>query len=176
MLVRLTSIILLLIAAAAFSGCSGESTPATPKDTFYTYSKARKKKDLTTMKMLLSSETMKMHSQEAKAQGVTVDEIVQRETLISESQSVLKVRNEVIEGEKATLEVENSYGTWETVPFVFEDGQWKIDKKGAAERLQQDIESMTDEKLDQLIEQGGVSAPANTSPPAPLNSNSAGPQ
>ena len=176
MVSRFTSVFLLFILAAALFGCTGESAPATPKETFYTYSKARKKKDLTAMKLLLSAETLKMHSQEAKAQGVTVDEIVQRETLISESQSVVKVRNEVIEGEKATLEVENSYGTWETVPFVFEDGQWKIDKKGAADRLQQDIERMTDEKLDQLIQDGGVSTPGNPSQASPNNSGENNPQ
>lgn len=176
MFLRPLSFAILVTALFGLAACGGESNPATPKETFYTYSKARKKKDLTTMKMLLSAETMKMHSQEAKAQGVTVDEIVERETLISESQSVVKVRNEVIEGERATLEVENSYGSWETVPFVFEDGQWKIDKKGAAERLQQDIEKITDEKLDQLIEQGGVNEPANSTPTAPGNANSAGPQ
>lgn len=167
MFVRFASILVLAFFATALAGCGGESAPASPKETFYTYSKARKKKDLTTMKMLLSAETMKMHSQEAKSQGVTVDEIVQRETLISESQSVVKVRNEVIEGEKATLEVENSYGTWETVPFVFEDGQWKIDKKGAADRLQQDIERMTDEKLDQLIQSGGVDPSGTATPSVP---------
>ncbi len=104
------------------------------------------------MKLLLSSETIKMHEQEAKSQNVTVDDIVKRETLFSADQTQVKFRNEKIDGDKATLEVENSFGTWETVPFVKEDGDWKIDKKGYADKLMQDIEKknqLLDEKIDQ---------------------------
>ncbi len=59
------------------------------------------------MKLLLSAETIKMHELEAKAQSVTVDDIVKRETLFSEGQTTVKLRNEKIDGETATLEVEN---------------------------------------------------------------------
>lgn len=70
------------------------------------------------MKILLSDATIKMHEKEAKAQGVTVDDIVKRETLFSENQKSVEFRNENISGEKATLQVKNAYGSWETVPFV----------------------------------------------------------
>mgnify|MGYP000049965615 FL=1 len=67
---RIWSIILILAVAAAAFGC-GDSEPATPKKTFETYIKALKQKDITTMKVLLSDATIKMHEQEAKAQGLT---------------------------------------------------------------------------------------------------------
>jgi hypothetical protein len=86
-------------------------------------------KDTTTMKLLLSADTIKMHEQEAKAMGITVDEIVKRETIFSEGQKVVELRNEKIDGDKATLEVKNSMGRWETVYFIRENGDWKIDKK-----------------------------------------------
>ncbi|HSU26083.1 MAG TPA: hypothetical protein VLI65_08885, partial [Pyrinomonadaceae bacterium] len=91
--------------------------------------------------------------QEAKAQGVTLDEIVKRETLFTPDQKTVEFRNEKIDGEKATLEVKNSYGGWETVPFVFEDNQWKIDKKGYADRMIQDIEQKNQE-LENQLDQG----------------------
>ncbi|MGD9588474.1 MAG: hypothetical protein AB7Q37_04670 [Pyrinomonadaceae bacterium] len=125
---------------AAFGCSSGDDRPATPIETFKTYSKAIKNKDTTTMKLLLSSSTIKMHELEAQAQGVTVDDIVKRETLVSEATTTVKLRNEKIDGDNATLEVENSTGQWETVPFVLEDGVWKIDKKGFAQRLMEDAE------------------------------------
>lgn len=131
--------------------CAGETKPATPKETFQTYTKAVKAKDLTAMKLLLSAETIKMHEKEAAAQNVTLDDIVKRETLIGEGQAVVKVRNEKIEGERATLEVENAFGSWETLPFVFENGQWKIDKKGYTDQLMKEIEEInrqTDEEID----------------------------
>ena len=106
------------------------------------------------MKILLSNATIKMHEKEAKAQGLTVDDIVKRETLFSENQKSVEFRNEKIDGEKATLQVKNAYGSWETVPFVREDGVWKIDKAGYADQLMQDVEE-NNKKIDQMINNGG---------------------
>lgn len=145
-----------LVFAAMFlllGSCARETEPATPLQTFKTYTKAISQKDVTTMKLLLSAETMRMHELEAQAQNVPVDDIVKRETLFSEGQKSVKLRNEKIEGDSATLEVENSFGSWETVPFVRENGEWKIDKKGFADRLMQDIEQ-NNRQLDDIINQG----------------------
>jgi len=141
--------ILLILSVAATFGC-GEQKSATPLETFKTYTKAIKAKDTATMKLLLSSGTIKMHEQEAVAQGLTVDEIVKRETLFSESQRTVEFRNEKINGDKATLEVKNSFGSWETVPFVREDGVWKIDKQGYADQMIKEIEER-EKKIDELI-------------------------
>ena len=65
---------------------------------------------------------------EAKAQNLTLDEILQRDTLFNASQKSVEYRDEKIDGDKATLQVKNSSGSWETVPFVREEGVWKIDK------------------------------------------------
>ena len=105
------------------------------------------------MKVLLSNDTIKMHEQEAKAQGVSLNEIIKRETLISPDQTTVEYRNEKIEGSKATLEVKDAYGSWETVPFVKEDGVWKIDKKSYADELQNEIDE-SDRKLDELTNSG----------------------
>jgi anti-sigma28 factor (negative regulator of flagellin synthesis) len=135
------------------SSCSGEKAPATPLETFKTYTKAIKQKDTTTMKLLLSSESIKMHEQQAKEQGVTLDDIVKRETLFTEGQTTVQFRNEKIDGERATLEVKSAAGIWQTVPFVFEDGQWKIDKKTLADQMIQDIEQTNDQQLNDIINQ-----------------------
>ena len=125
----------ILFAAA----CGGDSAPASPLKTLQTYQKAMKAKDTATMKLLLTAESLKMLEQEAKSQGSTVDEVVKRETLFSESQKTVEFRNEKIEGEQATIEVKNTFGQWDTVPFRLEGGEWKIDKKGYGDRLMQDI-------------------------------------
>lgn len=145
---------LLLAAIIGISaGCGGTEVPKTPLQTFKTYTKAIKNKDTTTMKLLLSDATIKMHEQEAKAQNVTLDDIVKRETLFGAEQTSVEFRNETIEGDKATLEVKNSFGQWETVPFVKEDGNWKIDKKGFAEQMIIDAEE-SDRELDAIINEG----------------------
>jgi uncharacterized lipoprotein len=144
---------LLFASIVVFAACGRSSEPATPVETFKTYVKAYKNKDITTMKLLLSSETMKMHEQEAKSQGVTVDDIVKRETLLAPDQTTVEYRNEKIEGDKATIEVKNSYGTWEIIPFVKENNEWKIDKKGYADQMMQEFEQR-DQQLNDVINQG----------------------
>jgi len=124
---------------AVFLISCGEQQPATPLETYKTYTKAIKRKDTAAMKLLLSEATIKMNEQEAKAQGVPVDDIVKRETLFIESQKSVEYRDERIDGDKATLQVKNSFGSWETVPFVRENGEWKIDKLGQANQMMIDI-------------------------------------
>lgn len=130
---------ILIFSLAAFLISCGEQQSATPLETYKTYTKAIKKKDTAAMKLLLSEATIKMNEQEAKAQNVSIDEIVKRETLFIESQKSVEYRDEKIEGDKATLEVKNSFGSWETVPFVREEGVWKIDKLGYANQMMKEI-------------------------------------
>jgi len=134
---RIWSRILIFSLAAFFAAC--EQNPATPLETFKTYTKAIKKKDTASMKVLLSDATIKMDEQEARAQGIGVDDVLLRETLFNPNQRSVEFRDEKIEGDKATLQVKNSFGSWETVPFVREDGAWKIDKAGAANQMMKDI-------------------------------------
>jgi hypothetical protein len=149
----LAKILILITLLTGLIACgSDESKPATPIETFKTYTKAIKNKDIETMKLLLSAETMKMNQLEAQARGVSVDEVVKNETLFSEQQKTVKLRNEKIEGNKATLEVENTFGKWETVPFIMEDGVWKIDKKGYAQRLMDEV-NQGSQQLDEIINQ-----------------------
>ena len=150
-------ILVFIMVAGALSAC-GEQKPATPLETFITYTKAIKAKDVKAMKLLLSNATLKMHEQEAKAQGVKIDDIIKRETLFTEDQKVATYKDEKIDGDKATLQVKNSYGSWESVPFVREDGAWKIDKQGYADQLMKDVED-SDKKLDDII--NGSKPPAN---------------
>ncbi len=147
-------LIFLLVAGAAVIACSGPDKPATPLETLQTYTKAMKKKDLTAMKLLLSADSIKMYEAEAKSQGVPLDEIIKREALVGEDQKTFEFRNEKIEDKAATIEVKNSFGTWETIYFVNEEDQWKIDKKGSSERMIREIEELNRQRLDDAINQG----------------------
>ena len=102
------------------------------------------------MKVLLSKATIQMHEQQAKAQNVSVDEIIKRETLLGEGQTAVDYKDEKIEGDRATLQYKNSFGTWETMPFLKEDGVWKIDKQGYADLQMKDFEDSS-KKIDELI-------------------------
>lgn len=158
-------ILTLILIAAAFSACSSAPKKTlTPLETLKAYGNAYKKKDITTMKLLLSQESLKMHEQEAKAQNVTVDDIVKRETLFSENQTSADFRNEKTEDEKATVEMKDSMGIWNTVQFVREEGVWKIDRKGFANKIEQDAQQ-SDQKLDEIINQGRIDSNSNSNTP-----------
>lgn len=131
--------VVLILFGLSFA-CSGESKPSTPLETLQAYTRAIKRKDTTEMKLLLSDASLKMAEQEAKAQSRPLDDIVKNETLFNESQSELKYRNEKIEGERGSIEVKNSFGMWNTVPFVREEGTWKIDKQAAADDIIKQVE------------------------------------
>ena len=144
---------IVLVLAGLLFACADAAKPSTPLNTLEAYTKAIKKKDTTTMKLLLSDASIKMAVQEAKAQNVTLDEIVKRETLFGENQRTVKFRNEKIDGDKATIEMLDSFDSWNTVPFVREDGVWKIDKQGIANQMMRDFEQ-SDKRLDDIIKQG----------------------
>ena len=144
---------IILLAAAVLFACADAEKPSSPLETLKAYTTAIKKKDLTTMKLLLSDSSIKMAEQEAKAQNVTLDEIVKRETLFRENQSTVEFRNEKIDGDRATIEMKDSVDTWNTVPFVREEGVWKIDKQGIANQMMLDFER-ENKRLDAIINQG----------------------
>ncbi len=142
-LVLVTMLPLVLLA------CGAPKPPASPVETFETYVKALKKKDYTSAKILLSASTIKMHEQEAKAQNTTVDDIIKRGSLVADSQTTVKYRNEKIEGDKATIDIQNSFGAWETIHFVREDGVWKLDIAASAQDIIKAIDDQ-DKIFDQL--------------------------
>lgn len=152
---RLVPKILCLFLLSICFACavSDEPKPATPLETLQAYGRAFKKKDTTAMKLLLSQETLKMHEQEAKAQNVTLDDIIKRETLFSENQTTAEYRNQKIEDDKASIQMKDSLGMWNTVQFVREDGLWKIDRKSFADQIEQDSEE-SNKKIDEIINQG----------------------
>ncbi len=146
--------ILIVLSACFIFACAGKSVPSTPLETLKAYTLAIKKNDSTQMKRLLSDASIKMAEQEAKSQNTTLDEVIKRETLFNENQRSVEFRNEKVEGDRATIEMKNSLDSWISVPFVREEGVWKIDNQGFADRMQQQIEEENNKKLNDTINQG----------------------
>jgi len=144
---------LVMLSACFIFACAGKLTPPTPLETLQAYNLAIKKKDPTQMKLLLSDASLKMAEQEAKAQNVTLDEIVKRETMFSENQRRVEIRNQKVDGDRATIEMKDTFDTWITVPFVREEGIWKIDKQGFANQMMEQIEDENNKKINDIINQ-----------------------
>jgi anti-sigma28 factor (negative regulator of flagellin synthesis) len=150
---RLRQTISILLLAVALLAC-GESkgSTQTPLETLKAYTQAVKKNDIAQMKRLLSNGSLKMAQNEAQAQNVPIDEVVKRQTLFPQNLKTVEFRNEKIEGEKATIEVKNAYGTYDVVPFIKENGEWKIDQERSADELIKQVEE-ENRRLEEQINQ-----------------------
>ena len=140
---------LLGIALVATSTACQKSGPgSSPTATMTAFFEAGKKKDPDGFKRTLSKGSLDLMESFAKAQNKTLDDALKSGMNAPEAaeSKTPEMRNEKINGDTATLEVQNEKNKeWETIPFVKEDGQWKIalDKalKDAREKFssQQDV-------------------------------------
>ena len=117
----------LALAAAACGGKAGSSPTATAK-AFYDAVKA---KDVAGIKATMSKNSLDMMEKFAKMQNKSLDDAL-KEPNNSKMPASFESQNEKINGDTATLEVKDENGKWDSLPFVKEDGQWKIalDKVG----------------------------------------------
>lgn len=140
----------LIVIALFVSGCAETKSDAGPLDVLKAYGSAFAKKDPEAMKRMLTFGSIAMLEQEAKAQGVSLDEVVLKETLFTQGQSTAEFRNVRIEDLKAKIDMKDSAGLWITVYFMLEDGIWKIDKQGFANELLRQSEEEK-KRLDAMI-------------------------
>lgn len=165
---KVYQIFLILALSCYLMACgSSEQKEQKPIDTLQTYTQAIKKKDVAKMKALLSKGSIKMAEEQAKAQSSSVDEVILRETLFSPDQKTLKFRNEKIDGENASIEVENSFGSFDRIPFIKEDGVWKIAKEKYADEMIKQAEEDEKRMMDKINE--GKDQPVE--PITPVNAN-----
>jgi hypothetical protein len=114
-----------LVMFFAVSACSLLNS-SSPTKTFKAFYEASKKKDIPGMKKALSKGTVDMFDKLAKEQNKSTDDMLKGLDTTKE-EKMPETRNEKITGDTATLEVKNEKtGSWDTLPFVKENGEWKI--------------------------------------------------
>ncbi len=143
---KLARIIFIFISAFTLLACSSSPKATTPLEALKLYSAARKKKDVPAMRNFLSKGSIKMAEDDAKAQNRPLDEVILNDTLFPENVSTVEYKNESKTDENATIEVKNQFGIWDRVPFIKEDGEWKIAKEKFADEMQKQV----DDQMKQL--------------------------
>ena len=124
---KLFSIILFAMFALAFVACQSVAPAASPTEVFKAQTEAQKKKDGATMKSNLSKVSLEMIDKVAKAQNKSVEEVLVMELPGVKAPQTFEYRNEKIEGDSASVEVKTELSDeWGKVPFVKEDGRWKL--------------------------------------------------
>jgi Domain of unknown function (DUF4878) len=131
----------------AVSACSLLNR-STPTATFKAFFEASKKKDAAGMKKTLSKGTLEMFDKLAKEQNKSTDDMLKEvDKDDNKSEKMPETRNEKINGDTATLEVKNDKtGKWDTLPFVKENGEWKI----ALDKFLEDMLKGFSDKLKEL--------------------------
>jgi hypothetical protein len=125
----------------AVAACSLLSS-STPTATFKHFFEASKKKDPAAIRKTLSKGSLEMFDKIAKEQNKTTDDMLKEVDKDGKSETMPETRNEKIDGDTATLEIKNQKtDKWDTLPFVKEDGEWKIAFDKFIENMMKDLQN-----------------------------------
>ena len=123
---RIYRAVIIVCCALAIAACGAANTAVSPTATLNNFVEASKNKDVEMLKKLLSKGSMEAVEKVAVAKNTTVDKILVNNVSAS-LKELPETRNEKIEGDTASIEVKNKIvDSYETIPFVKEDGIWKI--------------------------------------------------
>jgi hypothetical protein len=135
----------LAVVVMVVSACSLFSS--SPTATFKKFFEASKKKDVPGIRKTLSKGSLEMFDKFAKQQNKTMDEMLKEVDKDSKTETMPETRNEKIDGETATLEVKNEKtGKWDSLPFVKEEGEWKIAFDKFIENMLKQLQQPTPDK------------------------------
>lgn len=104
------------------------SSEDSPKQAVTDFVKAYQAKDIEGLKKRFSKATLETMEKGAKLQKKELDDQLKAFVELGDMpfKDVPEMRNEKIDGDKATIEVKAD-GKWEPTPLVKEDGMWKLD-------------------------------------------------
>jgi hypothetical protein len=170
---KIYQIIIIAVITLLLINCSGaaNTTPqiaAGPTDVLRNFIEASKKKDVEAIKKTLSKGSLEMAEKSAKTQNTTVDEMFKRENLAM-PEEVPEIRNERVEGDTATVEVKNLTDGYDTIPFVREDGVWKISFDKYQQMVMEKMRQEMQNSATNLSKPDGDGQPNGNSNKAPSN-------
>jgi hypothetical protein len=133
---------LVAVAALVFAVVACNLTSSSPTATFKAFYEAQKKKDVPAMKKTLSKGSLDMIEKAAKATNKSTDDALKEgfESPGAKSDKMPETRNEKIDGDSATLEVQDEETKkWSKVYFVKEEKEWKIALDKTIQELFKDL-------------------------------------
>lgn len=121
------------------------STPGSPTEVFKSQNEARKNKDAATMKQNLSRASLALIEEAAKRDNMPVDDWLVVEEEGVDQVDTFESRNEKITGDTATIEISlTGTNDWAEMPFVKEDGRWKIAMDKYLANVEKEFEENTE--------------------------------
>jgi hypothetical protein len=129
----LTGLLALMLFACQPSGgtngtSGGGGTSGSPTEAYKQLYAAVKAKDIERIKGLMSKSTQAFAQMAAARQNSPIEKVYENGfTATTFSDSLPEIRDERVSGEYGAVEVRNTKDNlWEDLPFVLEDGTWKL--------------------------------------------------
>lgn len=116
------------------------SSPS-PAETLKEYVEAARSRDLAKLRQTASKRSIEMMDELLVEEGSTLEETIKKsDPAIPPMFENPEVRNEKINGNRASIEVKQpGSGEWMEVPFVMEEGRWKL---AAGEQFDAEMEKV----------------------------------
>ncbi len=119
---------------------------STPTAAFKSFYEAAKSNNVEGMKRSISKKSLDFIQKEADKEKKTLDDAF-KEMNKGAPAAAPEIRNEKIEGDKATIEMkDDKMDKWTSVPFVKEDGHWKIAMFDEAAAMMEKLDALDSEK------------------------------
>lgn len=124
-------------------GCGAMQQTASPTESLRAFIEASQKKDVEVIKKSLSKGSLDLIEKSAKVENTSVDEFLKKDNGMP-AREMPETRNEKVEGDTASVEVKNLVtGGFDAIPFVKEDGNWKI----ALDKYVEDVKKKMAEEM-----------------------------
>lgn len=127
---QMTALVMAALLTVALASCGGKKA-STPTEAFKLFYEAAKNKDVTTLKRVMTKETIAEMEREAKGKSKTLDDFLAEESQKGLPPAMPVTGEEKIDGDKATLQFKSDEKAtnWSTAAFLKEDGEWKVNFK-----------------------------------------------
>jgi hypothetical protein len=127
---QMTALVMAALLTVGLAACGGKKA-STPTEAFKLFYEAAKNKDVTTLKRVMTKETIAEMEREAKGKNKSLDDFLSEESQKGLPPAMPLMGEEKIEGDKATLQFKSDEKApnWGTAAFLKEDGEWKVNFK-----------------------------------------------
>lgn len=121
------AVCLLAVSLSLTSGCKGTSSLTSPTEAYKSLYAAVKRKDPAGIKKVLSQATIEFMTAAAQMQKKPFDEAIANGLSESTfSPTLPELCKERVKDNMGGLEVKRTDGQWEDLPFILENGEWKL--------------------------------------------------
>lgn len=131
--------------------CDVSQPTESPTEVLQHFVESSKKKDVESLKQILSKDSWKFMEETAKKQGLSVEQSIEQNTRGNRVEKMMaEFGEEKVNGNEAVVKIKNSInGNWGDAYLIKEGGKWKVDFVKPLKLLQESFQkNISDKDLD----------------------------